>query len=88
MGQATTQAGRVLEAIRKSGNKGVENWKLSRIALKYTSVISDLRKDGHNIYAERQVLRNGRVSNTYKYFLIEDDDPRLSEINQNKPVAV
>jgi len=88
MSKPLTQEGRVLKAIKDSGNKGVENWKLSRLALKYTSVISELRKDGHNIYCERQHLKNGRASNTYKYFLIEEDDPRLSEINQNKPLAV
>jgi hypothetical protein len=83
-----TQGSRVLKAIKSSGNRGVENWKLSRLALKYTSVISELRKDGHNIIAERQYLKNGRASNTYRYFLIDEDDPRLSEINQNKPLAL
>jgi len=60
-----TQEGRVLNMIKRKG--GATNWQLSRIALKYTSVISALRKDGHIIVAERQTLPNGRPSNTYNY---------------------
>lgn len=61
----TTQTGRVLAMIKRKG--GAFNYELSHIALKYTSVISDLRKDGHVITAERQYLKNGRASNTYRY---------------------
>lgn len=63
-----SQEGKVLRATKNK--HGVTNWELSRIALKYTSVISALRKDGHNIVAERQYLKNGRPSNTWKYYLI------------------
>lgn len=66
--KATTQEGRVLNMIKRK--RGATNWELSKIALKYTSVISSLRKDGHNIIAERQYLKNGRPSNTWKYYLI------------------
>lgn len=72
MSNSLTQETKVLRAIQDAGAHGVENWKLSRIALKYTGVISRLRQDGYNIYAERQTLKNGRVSNTWKYFLHED----------------
>lgn len=72
MSDSLTQQSKVLRAIRDSGSYGVENWKLSRIALKYTSVISDLRKDGYNIVAERQKLKNGRASGTWKYYLNEE----------------
>lgn len=63
--RAVTQEGRVLEMIKRPG--GAFNFELSRIALKYTSVISELRKEGHKIVAHRQYLKNGRASNTYLY---------------------
>lgn len=66
--KGVTQEGRVLNMIKRP--EGATNWQLSRIALKYTSVISELRKDGHNIVAERQTLPNGRASNTYLYRVI------------------
>jgi len=69
--KGVTKEGRVLLAIKNS-RRGVTNWELSKIALKYTSVISELRKDGHNIIAERQLLPNGKASNTWKYFLGAD----------------
>lgn len=62
-----TQEGKVLALIQRPG--GAYNFELSRVALKYTSVISELRKDGHDIIAERQYLKNGRASNTYRYRL-------------------
>jgi len=63
--KGVTQEGRVLNMIKRP--EGATNWQLSRVALKYTSVISSLRKDGHVIIAERQTLPNGRASNTYLY---------------------
>lgn len=65
--KGVTQEGKVLALIKRPG--GAYNFELSRIALKYTSVISALRKDGHDIIAERQYLKNGRASNTYRYRL-------------------
>jgi hypothetical protein len=64
-----TQETRIYNLIKNSGSFGVENYKLSRIALSYTKVISNLREDGHNIYGERQRLPNGRYSGTWKYYL-------------------
>lgn len=75
MSDSLTQQTKVLRAIQDSGSFGVENWKLSKLALKYTSVISELRKDGYNIYAERQTLKNGRPSNTWRYFLNGQGEP-------------
>lgn len=60
-----TQEGKILELIKRPG--GAYNFELSRYALKYTSVISELRKDGHEIVAERQYLKNGKPSNTWLY---------------------
>ena len=60
-----TQEGKILAMIKRPG--GAYNFELSRFALKYTSVISELRKDGHDIVADRQYLKNGRASNTWRY---------------------
>lgn len=65
--KGVTQEGRVLAMIQRPG--GAYNFELSRFALKYTSVISELRKDGHDIVAERQYLKNGKASNTFRYRL-------------------
>lgn len=65
--KGVSQEGKVLAMIKRP--QGAFNFELSRIALKYTSVISSLRKDGHDIVAERQYLKNGRASNTFKYRL-------------------
>ena len=60
-----TQEGKILAMIKRPG--GAYNFELSRFALKYTSVISELRKDGHFIVADRQYLKNGKASNTWRY---------------------
>lgn len=60
-----TQEGKILAMIMRPG--GAYNFELSRFALKYTSVISALRKDGHDIVADRQYLKNGKPSNTWRY---------------------
>lgn len=60
-----TQQGKILAMIKRPG--GAYNFELSRFALKYTSVISELRKDGHFIVADRQYLKNGKASNTWRY---------------------
>lgn len=65
--KGVTQEGRVLALIKRPA--GAYNFELSRIALKYTSVISALRSDGHEIVADRQYLKNGSPSNTWKYRL-------------------
>lgn len=62
-----TQEGKILAMIKRPG--GAYNFELSRFALKYTSVISELRKDGHSIVADRQYLKNGKASNTWRYRL-------------------
>lgn len=69
MGKKLTQEQRVLRTLIKADTFGVTNYELSRLALKYTSVISELRKDGHNIVCVREKLPNGRFSNTYRYYL-------------------
>lgn len=61
-----TQEGKILAMIKRPG--GAYNFELSRFALKYTSVISELRKDGHDIVADRQ-YRKGKATNTWRYRL-------------------
>lgn len=65
--KGVTQHGKVLALIKRPG--GAYNFELSRIALKYTSVISDLRKDGHDIIADRQYNKKGKPTNTWRYRL-------------------
>jgi len=60
-----THEAKVLALIQRPG--GAYNFELARVALKYTSVISVLRQEGHNIVADRQYLKNGKASNTWKY---------------------
>ena len=74
-----SQIATVLALIKRP--TGATNWELSRAALKYTSVISELRKEGHNIMAERQQLKNGRASNTWLYMLL--DEKALAKGGQN-----
>ena len=68
-GKKLTQEQRILRALIKADTFGLTNYQLSKLALKYTSVISDLRKNGHNIICVRDRLPNGRASNTYRYYL-------------------
>lgn len=63
--KGVTQPGRILNAIKQPG--GAYNWQLSKIALKYTSVISSLRKDGHDIEAIRQYNKHGKATDTWLY---------------------
>lgn len=63
--KGVTQAGKILNAINQPG--GAYNWQLSKIALKYTSVISSLRKDGHDIEAIRQYNKKGKATDTWLY---------------------
>lgn len=64
-----TQSSKVLRTLKQNPS-GMANYQLSRIALCYTKVISNLRADGHKIVTER-VYANGRWTGTYMYRLIE-----------------
>ena len=63
--KGSSQVARILNTIKQP--TGAYNWQLSRIALKYTSVISELRKDGHDIQALRQYNKNGKATATWLY---------------------
>lgn len=64
-----SQSGKIIRTIRKHTDKGVPNYKLARISLKYSSRIAELRQEGWNIVAERQYARNGKATGTWLYFL-------------------
>ena len=49
MGRLENQCRKILTLLKTRGNQGATNAELSRIALKYTSRISDLRDAGHDI---------------------------------------
>lgn len=69
-----SQHSRIIKMLRKAPKRGVPNWRFPAAGiLGYTARMSELRKDGYNILVERQKLPNGLMSNTYHYFLIEDD---------------
>lgn len=71
---ATTQTGRILQLLKENKVHGVTNYQLSRISLNYTKRISELRlEEEHNIITTRDRLKNGRASNTYRYFLVEEE---------------
>ena len=65
-----SQGSKIIKLLKKY-KRGVPNYRLSQCALKYTSVISELRRDGYNIYAERQ-YRNGRATGTWLYYLNDE----------------
>ena len=73
-GKKLSQEEKILRTLIKADTFGVTNYQLSRLALKYTSVISRLRKDSHNIVCVREKLPNGRASNTYRYYLSKVKD--------------
>lgn len=68
---SASQATKIYSLIKKNNKHGTPNYKLSHVSLKYSSRISELRRDGHNIYAER-VFRKGRATGTWLYYLNED----------------
>lgn len=84
MSDTLSQSTRIYRLIKKQNGKGTANHELARISLKYSSRIDNLRKDGHNISAER-VYRNGRATGTWLYFLndeeiVEEHKPLLRRI--------
>ena len=53
-----TQEQRIYKAIKQSKvPRGVTNYQLASIALKYSSRIAELRQDGYNIVAVRDKLQ-------------------------------
>lgn len=72
------QTDKMLKMLRKAGKRGVENYKFTEVRmLRYSSVVQDLRAQGHDIYVERVFLPNGRATNVYKYYLNEPKAERV-----------
>lgn len=72
-----SQHGKIIRILKANPIKGVANFRFTDMGiLDYTARISELRKDGHNIYCER-VKRNGKSTGTFLYYL--NDDPALTE---------
>lgn len=68
-----SQQGRILKELKKFKAKGVPNYRFPQMGiLRYSSRITELRKDGHNIQAVRQYF-NGHASHVFHYFLNEDN---------------
>lgn len=68
---STSQSSRIIKTLRKNNKFGTTNYDLSRISLKYSSRIAELRQEGFNIVAER-VFRKGRWTGTWLYYLVEE----------------
>lgn len=74
---STSQSTKIIKTLRENNKFGTPNYKLSRISLKYSSRIAELRHDGHNIIAER-VYSKGRWTGTWLYYLLEEENkPKL-----------
>lgn len=66
-----TQNSKVYKMLKNS-KRGVENYRFPQAGiLRYSARINDLRKDGHNILTERQII-NGRHTGVYKYYLLDE----------------
>lgn len=84
----TSQHARILKMIRAHKN-GCPNYKFANNGiLDYTARISELRKEGHIIYCERQKLPNGRATNVFNYFLNEEDKTDGIDYEVDKKVAL
>lgn len=68
-----TQSTKIVKLLKRRPIKGATNWELSQISLKYSSRIAELRQDGVNIIAVRQFLPNGRATNTWRYFINDEE---------------
>lgn len=75
MGRLENQCRKILQLLKDRGNQGVTNAELSRIALKYTSRISDLRDSGHDIRCQAE--GNNGVYRYHYYGTIKKGQSRL-----------
>lgn len=70
-----SQEAKLLMMLKRNKRRGVANYEFpaNRI-LRYSARIGDLRKDGYIITCVRDRLPNGKASNVFRYFLIDEDD--------------
>lgn len=82
-----SQHAKILKALKEAGNKGVPNYSFPHMQiLKYSSRISELREEGHNIYCERQIL-NGRYTGVWYYFLADHEEANPKRTLQNRELS-
>jgi hypothetical protein len=65
-GRIESQCKKMLELLQARGNQGATNFELSRMALKYTSRISDLRQQGWRIHGTCESVSKG----VWRYHLL------------------
>jgi hypothetical protein len=75
MGRLENQCKKILDLLKTRGNQGVTNAELSKIALKYTSRISDLRGMGHDIRCQQE--GNGGLYRYHYYGRVKKGQSRL-----------
>lgn len=69
MGKFATQEGRVLRMLKES-KRGVTNAEFAKVGiLRYGGYIHRLRAEGNNILKTRDLLADGKASNTWRYYL-------------------
>lgn len=66
MGRLENQCRRILRLLQERGNQGATNYELARLALKYTSRVSDLRDAGHRVHCTCEDATRGIYR--YHYF--------------------
>lgn len=67
-----SQHSRIIKMLKEAGKNGVENYRFARSGiLCYSKRISELRREGHKIEGERQII-NGRSTGVWKYYLVTD----------------
>lgn len=77
-----SQHAQIIRMLKKSPVHGVENYKFPQARiLDYTARISELRQDGHDIHAERQIVK-GRYTGVWIYHLIDEEDAKPSFLNR------
>ena len=68
-----SQTDHIIKALRKAGKHGLPNyWFPAHRILRLSARVNDLRADGYNIYVERVKLPNGRATQVWQYYLLEE----------------
>ena len=69
----TSKASRILNELRMARTRGLTTGDLIKIdPAEYRARISELRNEGHNISKAERVYIDGRATNIFKYYLIEE----------------
>ena len=68
-----SQVIRVLRLLREAGDKGVANYDVAKICIRWHARIGDLRADGYGITCARQSY-SGKLSNVWNYYLVSEPE--------------